>query len=237
MKNMLAELPFALPVVEFNGGFLTDLNSGTHHWVEAIDSDVSRDVFEFIRERGQHPLLSTFDGTRDQLYFGACENEGMAWYLRDREEYGDAKLRRVDDAACGLGDLVACITTIGEGEPLLRIETEIGARWGDHVETHCFDNRYSRGWFWLTVHSVKATKDRAVGRLKELLSAEEVEVVAFGDGDNDASMIRSADRGIAVGNAVPEVLEAAAEVIGPNTDDSVARYIEADWISRNGRVP
>jgi hydroxymethylpyrimidine pyrophosphatase-like HAD family hydrolase len=45
-------------------------------------------------------------------------------------------------------------------------------------------------------------------------------------------MIRTADRGIAVSNAITEVLEVADEVIGSNTQDSVPRYIQADWAKR-----
>ena len=41
-------------------------------------------------------------------------------------------------------------------------------------------------------------------------------------------MMQAADHSVAMGNAFPEVKEAASEVIGPNTDDSVARWIEQE---------
>ena len=53
-------------------------------------------------------------------------------------------------------------------------------------------------------------------------------MVVFGDNRNDIAMMQAADYSVAMGNAFPEVKEAASEVIGPNTDDSVARWIEQE---------
>lgn len=64
------------------------------------------------------------------------------------------------------------------------------------------------------------------GAIREL--AREVEadrVVVFGDNRNDIAMMQAADHSVAVDNAFPEVKAAASEVIGPNTADSVARWI------------
>lgn len=53
-------------------------------------------------------------------------------------------------------------------------------------------------------------------------------IVAFGDNINDIPMLRAADVAIAVDNAMPEVREIADFVIGPNTADSVPRFIIDD---------
>ena len=52
--------------------------------------------------------------------------------------------------------------------------------------------------------------------------------VAFGDNVNDLPMMREADVAVAVANAFPQVKESADVVIGPNTADSVALFIEKD---------
>lgn len=68
-----------------------------------------------------------------------------------------------------------------------------------------------------------ATKASAISRLKKRTGAGKV--VAFGDNLNDIPMLMAADVGVAVENALPEVKEIADIVIGPNTDDSVAKFI------------
>ncbi len=53
--------------------------------------------------------------------------------------------------------------------------------------------------------------------------------MAFGDNLNDIPMLQVADVAVAVDNALPETKAAADVVIGPNTADSVALYIEEDF--------
>ena len=52
------------------------------------------------------------------------------------------------------------------------------------------------------------------------------EVVAFGDGINDAELLRWAGLGVAVANAHPDALAAADEVTASNEDDGVALVLE-----------
>jgi hypothetical protein len=56
------------------------------------------------------------------------------------------------------------------------------------------------------------------------------EVVAFGDMPNDIPMLLWAGHGVAMGNAHPDVLSAAAEVTAPNSDDGVGRVLERWWL-------
>lgn len=71
-----------------------------------------------------------------------------------------------------------------------------------------------------------ATKANAVRTLKARVGADRV--VCFGDNINDLPMMQVADLAVAVENALPEVKDAADIVIGPNTDDSVAKFIYGD---------
>ena len=71
------------------------------------------------------------------------------------------------------------------------------------------------------------TKASAVLRLKEELDADRL--VVFGDSLNDLSMLEVADVAVAMGNALPEVKEAADITIDANYTDAVARFIEEDF--------
>ena len=52
------------------------------------------------------------------------------------------------------------------------------------------------------------------------------DIVAFGDDRNDLEMLEMCGKGIAVDNAVPEVLEAADEITLTNEEDGVAAWLE-----------
>lgn len=85
--------------------------------------------------------------------------------------------------------------------------------------------RFSDGeWYKFTRKT--ATKEQAIRRLCEASGIAVEEIVAFGDDHVDIGMLKLCGLGIAMGNAVREVKEAADLVIGSNQEDGIARYLE-----------
>ena len=68
-------------------------------------------------------------------------------------------------------------------------------------------------------------KGKGLLRMCEYLGIDIKHVAAFGNADNDADMIELAGLGCAVSNSSQVALDAADEIIGPNTEDSVAEKI------------
>ena len=153
----------------------------------------------------------------------------MRWYLEDRQKKDDPRLRLVEDLKHALRDQVVCLILIGKTAPLTELQTAIEERHAGRVQTYLFVNDYSPGWHWLTVHDRRATKDQAIRTLLEQYGLDKRELVVFGDGLNDLGMFGVADRSVAVANAFDALKERATTIIGPNEEDSVARYIQADW--------
>lgn len=92
----------------------------------------------------------------------------------------------------------------------------------------CYPDIFNDRIGHLEVLASGVSKAAAALRLKESVGADRI--VAFGDNLNDLPMFGAADVAVAVGNAMPEVKEAADIVIGRNTEDAVARFIEKDFI-------
>lgn len=78
---------------------------------------------------------------------------------------------------------------------------------------------------YIEIFAPGVDKASAVKKLKEEIGADHLTV--FGDNLNDLSMMAIADVAVAVGNALPQVKEAADTVIGSHDTDAVARYIES----------
>lgn len=81
----------------------------------------------------------------------------------------------------------------------------------------------------LEITSCKATKGRALMALADHLGIQRDEIMAFGDSDNDLSLINAAGIGVAMANALPEIQAAADRVTLSNDKDGVARAIE-QWV-------
>ena len=65
-------------------------------------------------------------------------------------------------------------------------------------------------------------KAASLDRLAKSLGIKQEEVIAFGDGYNDLSMIEYAGLGVAMENAVEEVKQRAKVVTKSNNEDGIA---------------
>ena len=227
IRKVLPELDLQLPVIGYNGSFISDLASGEHQIVNSVEPAIVEEVYELVGSLGCSPFISTFDGIRDRIYYSNIANGGMLWYLNNHQ--GDERLRSVEDLRRSFHDQVIRMTIIGRGEILMELECAIKARCQDSVETDCYENQYSPGWHWLTVHDRRATKDQAIRAMMSEWDLEDAELVVFGDGNNDIRMFQAADRAIAVANATDDLKKYASEIIAANSEDSVVKYILKDW--------
>jgi len=82
----------------------------------------------------------------------------------------------------------------------------------------CYDN--------LEISRADATKGAALACLCDSLDIAAGEVMAFGDSDNDADMLRWAGRSYAMANGEPAALAAAKAVTASNGEDGVAVALE-----------
>ena len=82
-----------------------------------------------------------------------------------------------------------------------------------------------RGERWYAFLPTGSGKTEAIKALSETSKISLADTVAFGDDQNDIEMLKLCGKGIAVANAVPEVLEAADEVTLSNDEDGVAGWL------------
>ncbi len=229
MQRMLKGLNLRLPVIEFNGAFISDFDSGRHEIINSISPEIVESIYKLILEFRCVPFVSSFNGTEDCVYYKDVINDGMRWYLNDCLTKKDRRWRTIEDLTHSFGDRVVCLTVIGYAQQLLELQGAIIQIHGTSVETHLMENQYSPGWYWLTIHDCKATKDQAIQTLVENYGLEKSEIVVFGDQINDIKMFKVADRAIAVANADPQLKGYATLLIGSNTESSVVKYIHQDW--------
>jgi Cof subfamily protein (haloacid dehalogenase superfamily) len=227
--EVLRGLRLRLPVVEYNGAFLSDLATRRHRVVNALKPERVRWVYEAILEHGSRPFISSFDGAQDRVYYGEVANAGMEDYVANRADARDERLTPVPNLADRLNQAVVCFTVIDVECRLRALSAYLEAFAPGEIVSHLFCDAAHPEWFWLTIHDSSASKDQAIRRMMEHAGLEGAELVVFGDHENDLSMFRAAHRSIATANATEILKSVATEIIGSNETDSVARYIEADF--------
>ena len=233
MQVMFDGLRLPLPVIEFNGAFISDLATGQHLVTNAIGTDVVGEVYRAILSAGCMPFVSTFDGDSDRLYYSEIRNPGMKWYLDDRISNRDPRVSRTEDLSSRLSEQVVSLTVIDRPEPLEELQLTLADEFGGVLAMQNFDSIYSPGWHWLTVHDARASKDQALTTLLRMRGLDAAEVVAFGDTDCDIPLFRVADRSFAVANASTELRSMATGVIGASSEDGVIEFLEREWRARS----
>jgi HAD superfamily hydrolase (TIGR01484 family) len=104
----------------------------------------------------------------------------------------------------------------------------LGAKLGLH------GTDYVVGWTaWLDLAPVGVSKASGLEYVARELGVDATDVLAIGDGRNDVEMLRWAGRGVAMGQAVEEVREAADDVTATVYDEGAA--VELDRWFRDGR--
>jgi len=110
---------------------------------------------------------------------------------------------------------------MGEPQKMQTVADEVNA--STRCSADWYPDTYNHGLALLEIFAPGVSKAAGLAELRALTGAERI--VAFGDNLNDIPMLRVADCAIAPGNAHPRVKEIASTIIGPNSDDSVIRYI------------
>jgi Cof subfamily protein (haloacid dehalogenase superfamily) len=234
IKKLFGDLVLPLPIIEFNGAFITDFASGEHLEINSLDRALGEELFDRVVSAGQRPFVCSFNGQEDCLHYDELINPGMVWYEGRRRDAQDTRLRRTEGLRRTMQEDVVSLTVMDQDEAAIRrLHDELRHAYGEGLQLYCYENEYSKGTFWLTIHDERASKHIAMQSLRDRW-VKGAELVAFGDNFNDILMLHHADRAVAVRNAVPELLERAHLVIDHHDSDSVVRFLEADFRATSG---
>ena len=231
IQELLRGLKLNLPVIEFNGAFISDLETGHHEIINHIKPEIVEDIYGLILDYDCLPFIASFDGKEDRIYYEKILNQGMLWYLNDRIKQKDKRLRQLKDLRISFSEQIVCLTVISRLSKLKQLQAIVDEQYASSIETHLYENRYFPGWYWFTIHDRTCTKANALSILLENYGLQKSEIIVFGDHGNDISMFKAATRSIAVANAIDELKQIATEVINSNQEDSVVQYIYKDWLS------
>jgi hydroxymethylpyrimidine pyrophosphatase-like HAD family hydrolase len=226
MRALLAGVRLSLPVIEFNGAFVSEIDSGRHLISNALTTAAACAAVEAVLATGSDPVLSTWDGARDRVHFGPRANEGTAWYVREKRGYGDPRLTPCEDfLAVARREEVASVVAFMPDREAATLAEELRAPLGEAAIVLSAQNYYCPGWTELQVQDRSAEKGAALQSLLTACDAEGAEVVACGDHLNDLGLFAAATRSIAPANAHPAVLDCATEIVASNDEDGIVRYL------------
>ena len=214
-----------LPVIVYNGAMIVNSRTGEALLRNRFLPEEQEEIRRKIQSCGISPLVyAHVDGRERVSWRRGTENTGMKYYLGNRR--GDPRLRPCEswtEVFSGDAFYYTCI----DSKPMLAPLRERFRQGENLVWNVTFQQELYKTEWWLEVMPQKATKAHAALQLKELLQCGRM--ISFGDAINDLPLFRVSDQCYAVGNAVDPLKECASAVIGANTEDGVAHWLEENW--------
>lgn len=222
---VLGDLPLKLPVIAINGAFLTDYQTGRHWIINNLPFKLAVSIYRRILDHDLLPFVVAFNGTEDCLYWQSLRNPEMQWYHDILKLEKDTRLRRIDRLADALEQKVIAFAVMGPKDNVTELSLRLAEEYPGQLENFLFQNFYSPGHWWLTIHDCRACKSKGIRSLVEMTGHTFENLTVFGDHINDIKMFQLAGTAVAVGNAEETVKAAADIVIGTNEQDAVVNYI------------
>ena len=223
IRDRLAGVRIRLPVIEVNGAFVSELDSGRRLEARLLGPEAAAPTVAAMVEAGADPVVSAWDGVSDRVYCAPALNPGSTWFAEGKRSYGTEIVE--DDDLTAVPDGVAAITGFvpdPEGEALAE---HLSRLLGNAASVYGATNFYVPGWTEVQVQDRLAEKGAAIEPLLAVAGLEGSRVIACGDHLNDVGLFEVADLAIAPTNAHPRILELADEVVGSNLEDGVVRHL------------
>ncbi|MDE6367985.1 MAG: Cof-type HAD-IIB family hydrolase [Muribaculaceae bacterium] len=225
---LLADTLTTPPAIVMTGAAMWLRDAARYDSVHIIPRDERCHIIQVCHGAGLHPFIYVMDG--DSMLTVYHDGDSLTPVERDfyqARAHLPLKQFRLHCPVPENSSAVLCYA-MGHHEGIFAAAATLRGRQG--LSLSCYYDIFDRNIAHLEIFAAGVSKASAVTALKARLGAERV--VVFGDNLNDLPMMQVADCSVAVGNAFDEVKAAADIVIGPNTADSVARFIQSDFLNR-----
>ncbi|MSV24512.1 HAD family phosphatase [Selenomonas sp. WCA-380-WT-3B 3/] len=199
-------------LLSYNGGRIQDATTGEILFDSNIDNDTA---VAFLRHLEEWPELSPIVDDGESIY----TTDARRHKVMDESRNNNLRVKivpNIADAVAAGGFRPVKILTAAPNEVLVPHLSDIRRGFEEDMSFV-----QSAPWFYEgTIKGV--SKSSSLSRVCERLGVDPSEVMAFGDAQNDMSMLEFAGCGVAMGNACAELKDMADEVTLSNNEDGIA---------------
>ena len=205
-------------LVSFNGSKVVDCESNKVLFNETMTVEDGQAVLEHMKKFNVKPMIDKDDYMYvNNVYDCYIDNKGELFNIIQYEARGGKyKLCEKEDLASFADYRLNKILTAGDPEYLQNFYKDMMEPFKDKLSCMFTAPFY----FEFTAKGID--KAKALDTVLKPMGYKREEIIAFGDGHNDASMIEYAGIGIAMDNAVDDLKTIADEITLSNDEDGIA---------------
>lgn len=228
VSRLLKDVNFSVPLVVMTGAALWDKKTGQYSDIQYFEpSQVKEIIKAYEAPAGGGAFLYTLrEGIMEIFHVGPL-NDIERGFMQERVNSPFKRFFVPESGRSDISDRVNnAVLFFGMRPNAIADDILLGMKKIPHINPMFYHDWYGPEITEIEAFPEGATKAKAIRRLASKVGADRI--VVFGDNLNDLSMMAIADWSVAVSNAVDAAKEAADEVIGSNSADSVARFILED---------
>lgn len=208
-------------LVSFNGSKVINCQTNEVLFNETMTVAQGQDVLEHLKKFQVKPMIDKDDYMYVNNVFDCHINvKGEPFNVIQYESRGGKfKLCEIDDLAKFADYPLNKILTAGDPEYLVENHQAMAAPFQGKL------NCMFTGAFYFEFTANGIDKAKALDTVLKPMGFDQSEMIAFGDGHNDASMVAYAGIGVAMANAVDDLKSIANEITLSNDEDGIAHTL------------
>lgn len=195
-------------ILSFNGAKVHSEKTGEVIYEKALTVEQAKNMIQ----RAKDFKLAPMTYLENDLISDMCEDS----YVIGEAKLNDMGLRQIDDFIDFVDFPVNKVLLAENPEYVASVLDEFKAPYENELSI------YRSAPFYIEIMAQNIDKAASLDCLVKHLGIKQEEVIAFGDGYNDLSMIEYAGMGVAMGNAVEGVKERANCVTLTNDEEGIA---------------
>ena len=207
-------------LLSFNGAKVVDYRTKKTIYQKVYDAKTAHAVYD--RAKKYNLAVMTYT---DELILTEDDNDK---YVIIESEVNHMPIKHIDSFKETVDFSVNKVLLTGEPDHAKRIIDEFKEPYGESLSI------YRSAPFFIEVMAQGIDKAASLRMLIEQLGIKQEEVISFGDGYNDLSLIEFAGMGVAMANAVDEVKQRANYITLSNDEEGIYECLK--MLNRKGEI-
>lgn len=205
--------------LEKRGGYILSYNGGN-----IVNTKTGEKLFSQFLPDAVIPILYKYAKEKNHALLGYAGNEIITempddQYVKEESRINKMNIRKVDNLLDALEPHPTKLLMTGDPTDMIKAEEELVEILGEKMDI------FRSAPFFLELVPKGIDKAQSLLRLLSKINLTPADLMAFGDGYNDLSMLKLAGVGVAMANAAPEVRADADYVTLSNEEDGVAEAL------------
>lgn len=205
--------------LEKRGGYILSYNGGN-----IVNAKTGEKLFSQFLPDAVIPILYKYAREHRYALLGYAGNEIITempddQYVKEESRINKMNIRKVDNLLDALEPHPTKLLMTGDPTDMIKAEEELVEILGEKMDI------FRSAPFFLELVPKGIDKAQSLLRLLSKINLTPADLMAFGDGYNDLSMLKLASVGVAMANAAPEVRANADYVTLSNEEDGVAEAL------------